>query len=67
MPVGYRITTLTFDPQSRPIGYDVFAEGWLDADGDYWGRPTDLIVAADGSLLISDDHAGAIYRISYSR
>ena len=45
----------------------VFAEGFLDADtGTYRGRPVDVAVMKDGSLLVSDDYAGAIYRISYS-
>jgi glucose/arabinose dehydrogenase len=43
-----------------------FAEGWLDGEtGEYLGRPVDVAVAKDGSLLVSDDLAGAIYRISY--
>ncbi len=45
---------------------EVFAEGFLDADtGSYRGRPVDVAVWKDGSLLVSDDYAGAIYRISY--
>ena len=66
-PVGYRITTVAFDQHGKQVGYEVFAEGWLGIDGNYWGRPTDLVVAADGSLLISDDHAGVIYRISHTQ
>lgn len=46
---------------------EVFAEGWLDdATGTYRGRPVDVAVMKDGSLLVSDDYAGAIYRITYS-
>lgn len=45
----------------------VFAEGFLDAEtGTYRGRPVDVAVMKDGSLLVSDDYAGAIYRITYS-
>jgi glucose/arabinose dehydrogenase len=44
----------------------VFAEGWLDENGIYRGRPVDVAVMKDGSLLVSDDFAGAIYRITYS-
>ena len=45
----------------------VFAEGWLDGEtGIYRGRPVDVAVMKDGSLLVSDDYAGAIYRITYS-
>jgi glucose/arabinose dehydrogenase len=47
--------------------HEVFAEGFLDPDtGVYRGRPVDVAVMKDGSLLISDDFAGAIYRVSYS-
>jgi glucose/arabinose dehydrogenase len=46
---------------------EVFAQGWLDKDtGTYTGRPVDVAVLKDGSLLVSDDYAGAIYRITYS-
>jgi glucose/arabinose dehydrogenase len=45
---------------------EVFAEGWLDNNGVYRGRPVDVAVMKDGSLLISDDFAGAIYRVTYS-
>ena len=45
---------------------EIFAEGWLDANGIYRGRPVDVAVMKDGSLLISDDFAGAIYRVTYS-
>ena len=44
----------------------VFADGFLDAEtGIYRGRPVDVAVMKDGSLLISDDYAGALYRVSY--
>jgi glucose/arabinose dehydrogenase len=49
----------------RPIGAEDFATGWQDADGRRWGRPAGVIVAADGSLIVSDDLAGVLYRISY--
>ena len=46
---------------------EVFADGWLDSDtGTYRGRPVDVASLKDGSMLVSDDYAGAIYRISYS-
>ena len=46
---------------------EVFADGWLDSEtGTYRGRPVDVAPMKDGSLLISDDYAGAIYRVSYS-
>ena len=44
-----------------------FAEGWLTEGGEYLGRPVDVATLPDGSLLVSDDTAGAIYRISYEK
>ena len=47
-------------------GYETFAEGWLDKDKDEaWGRPVDLEFMKDGSMLVSDDFADVIYRITY--
>jgi len=42
-----------------------FAEGWLNENGEYDGRPMSVTQMKDGSILVSDDYAGAIYRISY--
>lgn len=65
VPIGYRITTVTLEG-NKPIKYEVFAEGWLDGALVY-GRPVDVLLMNDGSLLISDDRADAIYRISYRK
>lgn len=62
-PIGYRITRVLLSG-ARSVGYEVFAEGWLHR-GSPWGRPVDLVVMADGSLLVSDDHGGRIFRIFY--
>ena len=62
---GYRLTVATLDGD-RVTDYHVFAEGWLEADNTWWGRPVDVQVMPDGALLVSDDTAGAIYRITYS-
>jgi glucose/arabinose dehydrogenase len=62
-PVGYRISMAVFENQNT-VRYEVFAEGWLQGDN-AWGRPVDVLILKDGSLLVSDDRAGAIYRISY--
>ncbi len=62
-PIGYRITFVEMDGSS-PVSYQTFGEGWLQG-GVSWGRPVDVLVMPDGSILISDDKAGAIYRISY--
>lgn len=65
-PVGYRIVMVRFE-KGQPVGSEVFAKGWLDPSNKVWGRPVDLLQLPDGSLLISDDKNGAIYRISYRR
>jgi glucose/arabinose dehydrogenase len=64
-PVGYRIMRVRFSPAARPQGKWVFIDGWLGLDGSISGRPVDLEELPDGSLLISDDHAGLIYRVTY--
>jgi glucose/arabinose dehydrogenase len=64
VPIGYRITLVTL-MDGTPQEYKVFAEGWLDADGTAWGRPVDVLIMHDGSMLVSDDKAGVIYRISH--
>jgi len=64
-PIGYRITMVRLQ-NNRSIAYDVFAHGWLQGE-DAWGRPVDLEVLPDGSMLVSDDRAGAIYRITYRK
>lgn len=61
--IGYRITLVRLKG-NKAISYQTFAEGWLQGES-VWGRPVDVLVAPDGALLVSDDHAGAIYRISY--
>jgi glucose/arabinose dehydrogenase len=61
---GYRLTVVRLQ-DGRPVGYEIFAEGWFDGRK-AWGRPVDVIVAPDGSLLVSDDKVGAVYRIFYS-
>lgn len=62
--VGYRISLITLEG-SKVVSYKPFATGWLQGQA-AWGRPTDILMLPDGSLLVSDDHAGAIYRIHYA-
>ena len=64
-PVGARVMVTTIDADGNATT-EPFAEGWLSESGEYFGRPVDLAVMTDGSLLVSDDLAGALYRISYS-
>lgn len=63
-PVGARVM-VTFIDEEGNATMEPFAEGWLDKNGEYLGRPMDVAQLRDGSLLVSDDLAGAIYRISY--
>lgn len=62
-PIGYRVMLVKLE-DNRAVSYEVFAEGWLQ-NGQPWGRPVDLLVMPDGSLLVSDDFGNMIYRISY--
>ena len=62
-PVGYRIMLVRLQDR-QPVSYEVFAEGWLEGML-AWGRPVDVLVMPDGALLVSDDKADAVYRISY--
>jgi glucose/arabinose dehydrogenase len=62
--VGYRITLVRVE-NNRAVAYEPFATGWLQGET-AWGRPADVLVMPDGSLLVSDDLAGAIYRIRYT-
>jgi glucose/arabinose dehydrogenase len=61
--VGYRLSLVRL-AGDRAVSYKTFAEGWLKGE-EAWGRPVDVLVLPDGSLLVSDDAAGAVYRITY--
>jgi glucose/arabinose dehydrogenase len=61
--IGYRVSLVTFE-NGQAVDYQPFADGWLK-DGHVSGRPVDVVVAPDGSLLVSDDRAGKVYRIRY--
>jgi len=64
VPVGFRITTVSLDGGAPR--YDTFAKGWLrSGNRAAWGTPVDVLVMPDGALLVSDDRAGVVYRISY--
>ncbi len=63
---GARIDRVVVDADGKNAHQEVFAQGWLTGAQDYSGRPTDILQAKDGSLLVADDWAGAIYRISYA-
>ena len=61
--VGYRIMLAKLEG-NKVISYEPFATGWLEGEK-AWGRPVDVQQLVDGSLLVSDDYANAIYRIYY--
>lgn len=62
--IGYRVMMAEVK-DNKVVSYEPFAQGW-NVGNFVWGRPVDLLVMPDGALLVSDDHAGVIYRISYS-
>ncbi|MCB4824124.1 PQQ-dependent sugar dehydrogenase [Roseicella aerolata] len=67
-PIGARVMVTFLNQDGTVREHKPFAEGWLDEEtNEYLGRPVDVAVLRDGSLLVSDDHAGAIYRIRYER
>jgi glucose/arabinose dehydrogenase len=67
IPIGYRITLVSLDRTGKhAVSYRVFAEGWLEGSS-AWGRPADVEIGPNGSLYVSDDRAGAIYRIWYEK
>ncbi len=62
---GYRVVMVTLE-NGNPISYEPFIDGWLNVKEDEpWGRPVDIEHLPDGSLLVSDDFADVIYRVSY--
>jgi glucose/arabinose dehydrogenase len=66
-PVGARVMVTYIDGDGKAT-MEPFAEGWLDEEtGEYLGRPVDVAQLPDGSILVSDDLAGALYRISYAK
>jgi glucose/arabinose dehydrogenase len=65
-PSGGLVNFVSMKADGNADKSEVFADGFLDENGIYRGRPVDVAVMKDGSLLISDDFAGAIYRVTYS-
>lgn len=63
-PIGYRLSIVRLADDGTALSYGVFVDGWLQGNN-HWGRPADLLILPDGTLLVSDDDAGVIYRISY--
>ncbi len=64
-PTGYRVSLVRLK-DGKPVSYEVFASGWLRGVK-AWGRPVDIELLPDGSMAVSDDRAGAVYRIWYAK
>jgi glucose/arabinose dehydrogenase len=65
---GYNVSLVKINNSNKVTGHTLFASGWLDVSAQRaWGRPVDVLVYHDGSLLVSDDRANVIYRISYKK
>jgi glucose/arabinose dehydrogenase len=63
---GYEVVRVPLHGQGKASGeYEDFVTGFVTDDGKVWGRPVGIAVAKDGSLLVSDDGSGSIWRISY--
>lgn len=63
-PCGARLM-VTFVDEDGNAKMETFAEGWLNENNEYDGRPMSITMMKDGSMLVSDDYAGAIYKITY--
>ncbi len=63
IPIGYRVSLVKLK-DGRAMSYEPFIEGWLQGRS-AWGRPVDVLVMPDGALLVSDDKAGVVYRVTY--
>ncbi len=64
VPTGYKIVRVKLDAQGNYIGAEDFITGWLKSDGTKLGRPVDVKVLSGGTMYISDDDRGAIYKVS---
>jgi glucose/arabinose dehydrogenase len=62
-PTGYKVIRARFVSGQQTGTAEDFISGWLGAGGNYWGRPVDVTIGPDGSLYISDDYLGVVYRV----
>jgi glucose/arabinose dehydrogenase len=62
--VGYQVIRVVLDQNGKVLRQEPFVTGWLK-DNEFWGRPADVLELKDGSVLISDDFSGAIFRVRY--
>jgi glucose/arabinose dehydrogenase len=65
-PTGYKVVRLLFDGSGKPTGeYEDFMTGFVVSDTQMWGRPVGVAVANDGSLFVTEDGNGTIWRVTY--
>ena len=65
-PTGAKVVRVRIR-DGKPVSYEDFIAGWQDANGKRWGRPVDVVVLRDGSVLVSDDGGGAVWRVTATR
>ena len=63
---GYQVVRVVLDGKNKPVKLEPFITGWVEGEN-FWGRPVDVQVLKDGSMLVSDDETGAIFRVSYGK
>ena len=63
---GYDVVRVTVNPDGTNPKVEPFMTGFLEGN-DFWGRPVDVHIQPDGSVLVSDEQNGAIYRVTYQR
>jgi glucose/arabinose dehydrogenase len=64
--VGYQVVRVVLDSNNKVVKSEPFVTGWLEGES-FWGRPVDVQMLKDGSMLVSDDETGAIFRVSYGK
>jgi glucose/arabinose dehydrogenase len=66
--LGFDVVAVTTDAEGKSAKVSPFLTGFKDdADNSFWGRPAYMLQMPDGSMLVSDEQLGAIYRISYAK
>ena len=63
---GYQVVRVVLDGKNKPVKLEPFITGWVEGEN-FWGRPVDVQMLKDGSMLVSDDETGAIFRVSYGK
>jgi len=67
VPTGYKVEIFRFDLQCKLLSSEDFISGWLAANGTSYGRPVDILITEKGTIYISDDKAGVIYRLALKK